>query len=430
MRRLLPLLLCAALVVLAASEGYGAPREVYEIKVNAVISPPVSQFISDSIRHAADGRADALLILLDTPGGLDTAMREIVKAIMEAPLPVIVYVYPAGARAASAGTIILIAAHVAAMAHGTNVGAAHPVTIGKEKVDKEMMAKVVQDAEAYARSLAAKRGRNAEWAARAVSKSVSITADEALKAHVIDVVADNVDELLAKVDGLVVEVGQGRVRMQTKGAKVVEVETPFKYRLLSYISDPNIAYLLMMIGFYGILFEIYSPGAVFPGVVGGICLILAFYAFHTLPISYAGLFLIVLGIIFFVLELKVASYGLLSIAGIVSIAIGSVMLIDLPSSWLSLSWQSILAVVILSTIFFLGVLSYAIKAQLSKVKTGREGLLGEVGVARTALSPAGKVFVHGELWDARSEDAVQAGERVRVIAVEGMVVKVKKEGGA
>ena len=429
MKRLLLFLLCAHLTVLASTKALGA-AEVQEIKVHSIISPPVAEFISDSIRHAGDSRAQALLILLDTPGGLDTSMREIVKSIMEAPLPVIVYVYPSGARAASAGTIILIAAHVAAMAPGTNVGAAHPVTIGKEKMDKEMMAKVVQDAQAYARSLAEKRGRNAEWAGRAVRESVSVTADEALKEHVIDVVAPSVGELLSKVNGKVVEAGGKKERLATRGAKVVEIETPFKYRLLSYISDPNIAYLLMMIGFYGILFEIYSPGAIFPGVVGGICLILAFYAFQTIPISYAGLFLIILGIIFFVLELKVASYGLLSIAGVISIVIGSIMLIDLPASWLSLSWQSILGVAIVTIIFFLGMISYALKAQLSKVKTGREGLLGETGTARTDLAPSGKVFVHGELWDARSEEPVAPGERVRVVAVDGMTLKVKKEGGA
>jgi len=313
------------------------------------------------------------------------------------------------------------------------VGAAHPVSlggIGKEKMDKEMMAKVVQDAQAYARSLAAKRGRNAEWAARAVRESVSITADEALKNHVIDVVAGSVDELLSRVNGKVVEVGSGQVTLATKGAKIVAVETPFKYTLLSLITDPNVAYLLMMIGFYGILFEIYSPGAVFPGVIGTICLILAFYSFQTLPISYAGLSLIVLGIIFFVLELKVASYGLLSVAGAASIMIGSIMLIDLPSSWLSLSWQSIAAVLAFSVIFFVGVLSYAVKAQFLKVKTGREGLIGEIGSARTDISPTGKVFVHGELWDAVSDTTIRAGELVKVIALEGMKMRVKKEGGS
>ncbi len=224
------------------------------------------------------------------------------------------------------------------MAPGTNVGAAHPVSMGKEKMDKVMMAKVLQDAQAYARSLAEKRGRNADWAVRMVRESSSITADQALKNNVIDVVAPDVQTLLSKIDGKVVEAGGAKVRLATRGAKVVEIETPFKYRLLSYISDPNVAYLLMMIGFYGILFEIYSPGTIFPGVIGGICLILAFYAFQTIPISYAGLFLIVLGVIFFILELKIVSHGLLSIAGIISLLIGSIMLIDLPSSWLSLSW--------------------------------------------------------------------------------------------
>ncbi len=406
---------------------------MYEIKVNGVIGPPAAQFISESIKNAGSVGYAALLILLDTPGGLDTSMREIVKAIMEAPLPVIVYVHPSGARAASAGTIILLSAHVAAMTPGTNVGAAHPVSIGgigKEKMDKEMMSKVVQDAEAYARSLAAKRGRNSDWAARAVRESVSITADEALKKHVIDMVAGNVDDLLSQVDGKVVEVGTRRVVLATKGAKVVAVETPLKYTLLSYISDPNVAYMLMMIGFYGILFEIYSPGAVFPGVMGTICLVLAFYAFQTIPISYAGLSLIILGIIFFVLELKVASYGLLSVAGAVSIMIGSIMLIDLPSSWLSLSWQSIAVVVAFSIIFFVGVLSYAVKAQFSKVRTGREGLIGEIGSAKTDISPAGKAFVHGELWDAVSDEPIRAGERVKVIALDGMKMKVEKHGGS
>jgi membrane-bound serine protease (ClpP class) len=427
MKRLLSVL-CAALVFCSAATCLFS-AEIYQIKVTGVISPPISQFIVDSIKKTADAKGEALLVLLDTPGGLDTAMREIVKGIMESPVPVIIYVHPSGARAASAGSIILIASHVAAMTPGTNVGAAHPVSIGKEKVDKEMMAKVVQDAEAYAKSLAAKRGRNVEWAAKAVRESVSITASEAVNARVIDHVAGSVVELLTKIDGRAVEVGTGKVELKTKGARIVELDMPFKYRILSYVSDPNVAYLLMMIGFYGILFEIYSPGAIFPGVIGGVSLILAFYAFQTLPINYAGLFLIVLGIIFFILELKVVSYGLLSIAGIGSIVMGSIMLIDLPSTRLSISWQSILTVAVLSIIFFLGVLSYAIKAQLSKVKTGKEGLIGETGVAMSDIAPRGKVFLHGELWNARSEERISGGEQVVVTSVDGMLVRVKKQGG-
>jgi membrane-bound serine protease (ClpP class) len=403
--------------------------EVHQITVEGVISPPIAQFITDAITKSGDTKAEALLILMDTPGGLDTSMRVIIKAIMDAPIPVIVYVYPQGARAASAGAIILLSSHIAAMAPGTNVGAAHPVSIGKDKADKEMMQKVVQDAEAYAKSLAAKRGRNVEWAARAVRQSVSITASEALEQRVIDVVANNVDELLAKIDGKSVDLAKGTVRLKTKGVKVVATETPFKFRFLSYISDPNVAYILMMLGFYGMLFEIYSPGAIFPGVIGGICLILAFYAFSAIPISYAGLALILLGVIFFILEIKVVSYGGLTLAGVISIVLGSVMLVDLPSEWLSISWTSIAVVVGVTVLFFLGVLSYVIKAQFSKVRTGSEGLNGETGVAKTDIKGSGKVCVHGELWQAESEEPIAAGERVIVTEVKGMIVKVKKGGG-
>lgn len=403
-------------------------KDVYEVRLQGAVGPPMADFIDDCIKKATDSRAEALLILLDTPGGLDTSMRQIVKSIMDASIPVVVFVYPSGARAASAGAIILLASHVAAMAPGTNVGAAHPVNIGKGETDKVMMKKVVQDAEAYARSLAKKKGRNVDWAAKAVRESSSITAYEAKDLGVIDFVAENPNDLLNKIDGKTVEVSGGKVQLATKGAKPKVLDMPFKYRFLSHITDPNVAYILMMLGLYGILFEIYSPGAIFPGVVGGICLILAFYAFSTIPISYAGLFLILLGIIFFVLELKITSYGALTLAGIASIVIGSVMLIDLPSSWLSLSWTSILIVAILSMIFFLGVLSYAVKAQLSKVQTGKEGLIGETAVARSDVDGSGKVFLHGELWNATSDDHISAGEQVKVIEVQGMTLHVKKGG--
>jgi membrane-bound serine protease (ClpP class) len=418
-----------AFVLFAGGSTAGLATDVHQIKIQGIIGPPVSQFISESITRAGEDRAEALVLLLDTPGGLDSSMRSIVKSIMDSAVPVITYVYPSGARAASAGTIILIASHVAAMAPGTNVGAAHPVNIGGEKQDKEMMAKVLHDAEAYARSLASKRGRNAEWAAKAVRQSVSVTGEEALAAHVIDLVAVDVEDLLHKVDGKTVEVRNKRVTLRTAGARTVSKDMPFRFKLLSYLSDPNIAYLLMMIGFYGILFEIFSPGTVFPGVIGGICLILAFYAFQTIPISYAGLALIALGIVFFILEVKVVSYGMLSVAGIASIVIGSIMLVDVPVAWLAISWKTILLVVVLTMIFFLAVLSYAVKAQLSKVKTGREGLVGESGTARSDLSPAGRVFVHGELWDAVSDDPVKAGERIVVVSIQDMVLKVKRERG-
>ena len=409
---------------------HAAAKDVYQITVQGVIGPPIAQFIVESLKKATDADAEALLILLDTPGGLDTSMREIIKAMMDAKVPVIVYVYPQGARAASAGSIILLASHVAAMAPGTNAGAAHPVSIGKdEKPDKVMMKKVVQDAEAYAKSIAKKRGRNVDWAGKAVTQSVSATADDALRMHVIDLVAPTVDDLLTKIDGKTVEVGDKKVTLKTKGAKPKELEMSFKYRFLSTISDPNVAYILMMLGFYGILFEIYSPGAIFPGVIGGICIILAFYSFSAIPISFAGLGLILLGIIFFILEIKVVSHGALSLAGVISLILGSVMLIDLPSGWLSISWLSILVVVGVTVLFFVGVLSYAIRAQLSRVMTGVEGLIGEAGVAKTDVKEKGKVYVHGELWNAESDEPIAADERVIVTAVKGMTVKVKKERG-
>ncbi len=397
------------------------------ITINGAINPPVAGFIVESIRRSEKDDAASLIILLDTPGGLDTSMREIVKAIMDSNIPVIVYVSPSGARAASAGSIILLSAHIAAMAPGTNVGAAHPVSIGKDKEDKVMMSKVVKDAEAYARSIAMKRGRNAEWAAKAVKESASLTARDALDRNVIDIVAEDMEKLIDGIEGRVVETKKGKVTLNLKNKKKNIIEMPFKYRFLSYISDPNVAYILMMIGLYGILFEIYSPGAIFPGVIGGISIILALYAFSTIPISYAGAFLILLGIIFFILELKIVSHGVLGLAGIISLVIGSIMLVDLPYSIFSISWKSILTVVILSGIFFFGVLSYAIKAQLTKVKTGTEGLLGEEGEAKTDVHDKGKIFLHGELWNAKSNEQIKQGEKVIVEKVEGLLLIVKRK---
>lgn len=427
MKRTCLLFLCAVAICLTASVG--SAGDVFTVNIQGAIQPPVAAFIAESITQCEQNGGEALIILLDTPGGLDSSMRDIIKAIMEAGMPVIVYVSPSGARAASAGSIILLASHVAAMAPGTNVGAAHPVAVGKDKVDKEMMTKVVADAEAYVRSIAAKRGRNVEWAAKAVKESSSITARDALKKNVIDIVAENLDDLIAQAEGKVVETKKGNTVLKLKGKTRTEINMSFKYRFLSYLSDPNIAYILMMIGMYGILFEIYNPGAIFPGVLGGISLILALYAFQSIPITFAGVFLILLGVVFFVLELKIVSHGVLGIAGIISIVIGSVMLIDLPHSVLSISWKSILTVVILTGTFFFGVLSYAIKAQLSKVKTGKEGLIGETGTAGTPISNSGKVYVHGEIWNGRSEESIEKGDRVIVTAVEGLVLVVKKKEG-
>ena len=429
MKKACSLILIGFLFILSVFVSNLFAKDLCTIRINGVIGPPVAGFIKESIEKCSGKGSEALMILLDTPGGLDTSMRDIIKNIMDSSVPVIVYVYPSGARAASAGAIILLSSHIAAMAPGTNVGAAHPVTIGKEKVEKEVARKAVNDAEAYARSIAMKKGRNVEWAAKAVKESSSITAKDALEKHVIDVMADNIDDLLAKIDGKKVDVKGAQVTLRTKGAVRVDIEMPLKYRLLSYLSDPNVAYILMMMGIYGILFEIYSPGTIFPGVIGGISIILALYAFQTIPISFAGLALIFLGVIFFVLELKIVSHGLLGIAGVISIVIGSIMLIDLPSSILSISWKTIFVVAIVSAAFIFGILSYAVKAQLSKVKTGMEGLVGETGVARTDIANKGKVSLHGEIWQARSDERIEKGEEVIVTGVEKLVVKVQKKGG-
>ncbi|MDR2018951.1 MAG: nodulation protein NfeD [Syntrophobacterales bacterium] len=426
-----PVLFAALAAVFVFAAFSVQAGDVYTARVQGVISPATAGFISESIAKSEEKGAEGLVILLDTPGGLDTSMRDVVKDIMTSKVPVIVYIYPPGARAASAGCVILLSANIAAMAPGTNVGAAHPVSIGKAGTeDKVMMQKILKDAEAYVRSIARKRGRNEEWAAKAVTESASIQASEALKLNVIDVISGSVDELLKAIDGKAVETRSSVVTLKLKGAKRVDLEMSFKYRLLAFISDPNVAYILMMIGIYGILFEIFNPGAVFPGVMGGIAILLALYAFQVIPISFAGVFLILLGIIFFILELKIISHGILGVAGVISIVIGSIMLIDLPSGGiLSISWKSILAVALLSTLFVFGALSYAIKAQLAKVKTGKEGLSGEEGTAKTDIFETGRVFLRGELWNATSEEPIKTGAKIIVVEVKNLTLKVRRKGG-
>lgn len=426
MKNHLKFLFVFALLAFLCTVFAAEAKEILSIRVNSAIQPAVAGFIKESIEKSQKEGAEALLISIDTPGGLDTSMRDIVKDIMDSTVPVIVYVAPSGARAASAGSIILMASHIAAMAPGTNVGAAHPVTIGKEQPDKTMMKKVENDAVAYSRSIAMKRGRNVEWAAKAVTESASITAKDALAKNVIDIMADNTDELLAKIDGKTVETRTGKVVLKTKGLKITELPMSFKYRFLSYIGDPNVAYLLMMLGMIGIFFEIYSPGAIFPGVAGGISIILALYAFSTIPISFAGAALIILGIIFFILEVKIISHGALGIAGVIAIILGSIMLIDDPSGMFTLSWKSIVTVAAALTIFFFGIAAYALKAHMSKVVTGIEGLIGETGIAKTDIATTGKVMVHGELWNAKSSAPVKAGDEIVVVRAEKLVLEIKK----
>ena len=404
-----------------------AEADVTVINVAGIVNPVMSEFISKSIDKAVQEKADALVIELDTPGGLDTSMRSIVKKIIGSEVPVLVYVSPSGARAASAGVFITIAAHVAAMAPGTNIGAAHPVGVGG-KMDKTMAEKAVNDAAAYIKSLAEERGRNAEWAEKAVRESVSITEKEALKLNVIDLVAPDLKTLLNKIDGREVETSVGKKVLNTKGAEIVRLETTMRHKILDLISDPNVAYLLMLIGFYGIFFELTSPGAIFPGVIGTLSLILALYSFQTLPVNYAGFLLIVLAIVLFILEIKVASYGLLTIGGVISMLIGSVMLFDSPLPFLRLSMKVILPAVIITTLFFGLTVYLAVKAYRRKPVTGAEGLVGLEGEARTDINGRGQVFVNGEIWTARSDGPLKAGERIIVERVENLTLKVRRPG--
>lgn len=320
----LPLALAAA-----AAQGPEAPRPVHVVRLEGVIAPSAVQFITTSLQQAQRDRAVALVIELDTPGGLDVSMRAIIKEIMASEVPIVVYVSPSGARAASAGAFLTLAAHVAAMAPGTNIGAAHPVSMGGE-MDKEMARKVTNDAAAYIRSIAEKRGRNVKWAEDAVRKSVSATEKEALRLGVIDLVSERLDDLLAKLDGRRVEVPSGPVTLRTKGAPLVRIEPSFRDRVLRVISDPTIAYILLLLGLAGLYFEFSTPGAILPGILGGIFLILAFYAFQTLPINYAGLLLILLAVVLFIAEAMVVSHGILTMGGVVSMLLGSIMLIDSP----------------------------------------------------------------------------------------------------
>jgi len=397
--------------------------DIIVIRAEGVINPVMAEFISKSIDEAVKERANLLVIELDTPGGLDTSMRTIVKKILTSEVPVVVYVYPSGARAASAGVFITMAAHIAAMAPGTNIGAAHPVGLG-EKIDETMAEKVVNDAAAYIKSLAQKRGRNSKWAEKAVRKSVSITEKEALKLHVIDVVASDLPALLSTIDQRVVETSAGKQVIKTQGVQIRYKEMSFRQKILDLISNPNIAYILMLLGFYGIFFELTNPGAIFPGVFGAIALILAFYSFQTLPVNYAGLLLILLAIILFILEIKIVSHGVLTIGGVISMIIGSLMLFESTQPFFRLSLKVILPTVIITTLFFTLTITLAIRAHRRKPVTGAEGLVGLQGEARTDIHEDGTVFVHGEIWSAWSDEPIKAGEKIIVDKVEGLKLKV------
>jgi membrane-bound serine protease (ClpP class) len=427
-RWLVPLLGLLPAAALLPAPASAAPTPVATIPIDGVISPVTVRLVETALSRAQNERAGALVILLDTPGGLERSMRLICQRLLNAEIPVIVYVAPTGARAASAGVFITMAAHVAAMAPATNIGAAHPVAVGGG-VDKESMKKIENDAAAFARTIATERGRNAEWAEKAVRQSVSITEREAVKLKVVDLVADSVPDLLDKIDGRRVKTARGPVTLQTKGAAVTAIEIGFRDRVLNVITDPNVAYILMMLGMLGLFFELSTPGAILPGVIGGISLILAFFAFQSLPINYAGLLLILFGIALFVAEISVVSHGVLAIGGIVALSLGSLMLFDAPEVGFRVSWWVILPTVGATAGVFLFVLTAGVRALRSRSPVGAPALVGQTGVARGPLSPEGQVLVHGELWRAVVRGApVDEGARVRVVDVNGLTLTVEKAG--
>jgi len=467
---------------------------------DVVINPVTARFLIKAISRAHEDGAECLIVRLDTPGGLMRSMEDMYKAILNSPLPIVVYVWPQGAQATSAGVFIALSAHITAMAPATKIGSAHPVAVGGAQMDEDLKSKVVEDAVAKVKMIAEERGRNKKWAEKAVSENKSSTSEEALEAllfsidqpdlqsdldngnipedlrqkfeekeiqlsenvtveieekgskwlidgqyavrkendklniyyqKVIDLIANDLNELLEKIDGWEVVTESGERVLHTKDADVRPIRMNLRDRLLSIISDPNIAYILLILGFYGLFFELSNPGSIFPGVVGGICIILAFFAFRVLPVNYAGILLILLAIVLFLLEVKITSYGLLSLGGVVSMLIGSMMLIDStePFAYIfKISWQVILPAVLVTAGFFIVAMVFVIRTHRKKAVTGKEGLIGAIGVCETEINPEGKVFLHGEFWNSISEEVIQPKEKVRVVGADGLTLKVEKLG--
>ena len=396
------------------------------IVIDGGINPAVDDFIRESIARARSKGARALIIQLDTPGGLLTSTRSIVKDILGAPVPIIVYVAPSGAGAGSAGVFITLAAHIAAMAPGTNIGAAHPVAGGGQEVKGVMGEKIENFTASFSEAIAEKRGRNTEWAIQAVRRSVSITEKEALKKNVIDIVAKDIDDLLRQAEGKKVDLDGRDQVLSFAGARVERFEMGLKQKILNTLSDPNIAYLLLMAGILGLYMEFSHPGVIFPGVAGGICLLLALTSFQILPINYAGLLLMLLGIALLIGEAFLPSFGVLGIGGAISLGLGSLLLFDTESSDLVVD-RSIIFTAVATLSAFMVLVGYLVfKSQKKKPTLGMEGLLGEIGEVKVGLNPTGKIFVHGEYWNAEGDGEIALGEKVRVVGVEGMTLKVQR----
>lgn len=406
-----------------------AAPEILKIQIDGDINPMSAKFIIDNVERAEKEGYEALLIQMDTPGGLLSATQDIVKTILEADVPVIMYISPSSAGAVSAGVFITMACHIAAMDDGTNIGAAHPVGVGGQQDTSKIMGEKVENYTAtWARGIAEKRGRNADWAEQAVRKSVSVSEKEALKLNVIDFIAPTQDSLLAMIDGKEVELAEGQKHvLDTKDAVVIEEEMNWRHRILYRISNPTVAYILLMLGIYGIFFELSNPGSIIPGVVGGIFLILAFMALQTLPVRTAGVALILFAIVLFILEVKVTSFGILTIGGIIAMFLGSIMLFEeSPGFAFRVDWRIALTVTLCTAAFFVFALGMAIKARLKRATTGADGMIDKIGIATTSISPQGTIKIGAEYWNAVSDEKIKKGERVQIVAVNGLQVTVKK----
>ncbi len=419
---------------------------VHHIVIDGAISPASSEFMSDAIERAEEEGAAALVVEMDTPGGLVESTRDVVQAILASRVPVVVYVSPRGARAGSAGVFITLAAHVAAMAPSTNIGAATPIqmggapmpgggpspadtTEGEDEGEDEPGAlerKILNDTIAFIRTIAEKRGRNADWAERAVREGVSITETQALEQNVVDLVAPSLPALLDEIDGREVEVLERTVALATADAEVRTIEKGLRFKILDTIANPNIAFILLLIGVYGIFFELMNPGAILPGVVGVIALLLAFFSLQALPVNYVGLLLILFALILFIAEVKVVSYGLLTVGGIVAFILGGTMLFDAPGSLMRVSWSVIIPAALLTAGFFVFAMGMAWRTWKSRPTTGKEGLVGTRGEVRRRIDPVGQVSLHGELWQARADEPLETGTAVEVVEVSGLSVKVRR----
>lgn len=414
------------------------------LDIDGAIGPATHDYIKRSLATAATQNVRVIIIRLNTPGGLDASMREIIQEIIASPVPVVTYVGPGGARAASAGTYILYASHIAAMAPATNLGAATPVKIGgfpnipdsfdekqendqQERADVQdpMTKKIVNDAVAYIRGLAQMRGRNAEWAEKAVREATSLTADEALAEGVIDLIASDIPDLLAKIDGQTVKMQGQEIILSTQDVAIVELEQDWRTRLLAIITDPNIAYILMLIGIYGLILEFANPGTIVSGVVGAVCLLLALFAFQVLPVNYAGLALIFLGIVFMLAEMFVPSFGALGIGGMIAFVIGSIMLLDMDIPGYGISIPLVATVALITTGFFLFVLGMAVKARQRPVVCGNAEMVGAIGEVADDFDNEGWVKVHGELWRAKTPMPLRRGQKVKITSVDGLTLTVE-----